>query len=326
MSSPGLPYEEDTASSPFLPRIDFLRDTEEVPPSIAEALVHRWAPSVRMHPSSRVQPISAGDYIAHCAPPFNTWEAILAEPRLGYDVRLAPDVAAIEEGHRSGGIAPTVHTIVRRFHGNGGAVDAAVDAAADAADEQAADAADEQATEQARSLAGCWLVYYVFLYANQPDARLFGCCIPLPNTGHVADLEWVAVLVAPSGLKRLWTFYSAHGNTESSWVPALTREQSTAAPDVYVALDVQANYPTPGRKNRIWFATADLCAPSSRSPRLSYATELLHAAHPFRRFAGLLGPDGIGAPGRGGGNRFDLPGTATNHIRTAFARRMFRTS
>jgi hypothetical protein len=300
---------------PHLPRIDFRRDTEEVPASLAEPLAQRWAPKVRMHPRTRFLPIAAGDYVAHCAPPHNSWEALLEAPGLGEGIRLRPDVAAIEEGHARGALVPTVHAIVRRF---GGGVGAEAGAAAEAAEEKEGGGA-------ARALRGCWLVYYLFLYADQPDARLFGCCAPFRGTGHVADLEWVAVLVAPSGLRRLWTFYSAHGNTESSWVPSAAEEHSHAAPSVYVALDVQANYPTGGRKNRIWFATADLCA-SASDPPLSYALDVLPLRHPFRLFAGLLGPDGIAAPGLGGGARFDLPGTATNHIDTAFARRMFRTS
>lgn len=283
----------------FLPRIDFLRDTEEVPPSLAEPAAQRWAPQVRMHPRTRFLPIAAGDYVARCEPPFNTWEALLAEPGQGLGVRLSPNLSAIERAHADGTLIPTVHAIVRRFHGGAG--------------------------EAAAALRGCWLVYYVFLYADQPDARLFGCCLPFRGTGHVADLEWVAVVLSPSGLRRLWTFYSAHGNTESSWVPPSSPEHARSPPSVYVALDVQANYPTGGRKSRIWFATADLCA-SARDPPLAYALEFTGAHHPFRRFAGMLGPDGIGAPGRGGGDRFDLPGTETNHIRTAFARRMFRTS
>lgn len=287
-------------SSPYLPAIDFLRDTEEVAGSAAEQLSQRWSPQVRMHPRTRFYPISAGDYVAHCAPPHNSWAGIFAEPDLGFNVRLSPDVGAIAEAHARGALVPTVHTIVRRFR----------------------DAAE---TEELRALRGCWLVYYVFLYADQPDARLFGCCSALRGTGHVADLEWVAVLLEPSGESRLWTFYSAHGNRESSWVPSTSHDHSLSPPQVFVALDVQANYPTGGRWDRIWFATADLCA-SARDPPLSYSLELLDARHPFRRFAGLLGPDGIGAPGRGGGNRFDLPGTATNHIDSSFSRRMFRCS
>lgn len=287
-----------------VPRIDFVRDTEEVPASLGEPMARRWAPKVRMHPRNRFLPIAAGDYVAHCAPPHNTWEGLLSEPGLGAGVRLRPDVAAIEEAHASGALVPTVHAVVRRFHGSGGGE-----------------------TGEVAALRGCWLVYYLFLYADQPDARLFGCCMPFRGTGHVADLEWVAVLLAPSGLRRLWTFYSAHGNTESSWVPAAREgaDREDGAPPVYVALDVQANYPTGGRKNRIWFATADLCARAG-APPLAYTLEVLDARHPFRRFAGLLGPDGIAALGHGDGGRLNLPGSTTNHIDTAFARRMFRTS
>lgn len=293
------PTETTFLRPAVVPRIDFRADTEEVPAMQGEALARRWAPRVRMHPRTSFYPIAAGDYVAHCAPPYNSWDALLSAPRLGFDVRLDPDVAAIREGHAVGSLAPTVHAIVRRFKSSGEG-------------------------ETASTLRGWWLIYYVFLYADQPDARLFGCCCPLRGTGHVADLEWVAVLLDPTSLRSPWTFYSAHGNTESSWVPS-TLDSSYSPPPVYVALDVQANYPTPGRKDRIWFATADLCA-SRRDPELSYALEYLDAAHPFRRFAGLLGPDGIAAPGHGEGNRFDLPGSATNHIDTAFARRMFRTS
>lgn len=312
MQSPA-PAATSPASSPptspaalRVPRIDFIADTEEVAASQGEALARRWAPRVRLHPRTQFSPIAAGDYVAHCEAPFNTWDALLSAPGLGLDVRLRPDVAAIREAHAEGSLAPTVHAIVRRFRSSAGAAGAASSGAKEF------------------PLRGFWLIYYVFLYADQPDARLFGCCMPFSGTGHVADLEWVAVLLEPSGLRSAWTFYSAHGNTESSWVPS-TPATAYSPPPVFVALDVQANYPTGGRKNRIWFATADLCA-SDDDPELSYALEYLYAAHPFRHFAGLLGPDGIAAPGRGGGNRFDLPGSDTNHIDTAFARRMFRTS
>jgi hypothetical protein len=284
------------------PRIHFITHTEEVSLASAEVLVRRWAPNVRMHRSTSFMPISAHDYITHCAPPHDRWEAVISQPRLGQNVSLSPEVALIRDKHRTGAFTPTVHTIVRKL------VTANV--------------------EGLKHLDGCYLIYYIFLYAHQPDARVFGCCMPIQNTGHVADLEWVTVLAAPSGLKLLWTFYSAHGDAESSWVPAtepLTTMAPHIAPDVYVALDVQANYPTPGRKNRIWFITADLCA-SASDPKLDYVLEHLEPSHPFRLFAGHLGPDGIAAPGRGGGNRFDLPGSITHHINTAYSRRMFRFS
>lgn len=277
-----------------LPAISYHGDTEDVAADLAVAVGKRWAPHVRLHPATHYPPIAGSDYVAHAAAPFDNWHAILATPRSGYDVRLAPDVGALREAGRVGAIRPTVHAIVRRFTGAG-------------------------------PLHGCLLVYYLFLYANQPDARLFGCCWRLPDTGHVADLEWVVALLDPTGERRLWTFYSAHGNAESSWVPAgRARQRQETRPDVYVALDTQANFPTPGRKNRIWFAVADVCAPSDRAPQLDYALEIMPPEHPFRRFAGVLGPDGIGGPGRG--DRLDLPSTERNHIDTAFRRRMFRCS
>jgi hypothetical protein len=283
----------------LFPRIHFSSHTDEVTAESAEVLSRRWSPIVRMHPSTQFYPISATDYVSHCSPPHNTWHSILSEPRSGFSVSLAPEVDSIRDKHRAGTLPPTVHSIVRRFN----------DSAPDL------------------SLRGCYLVYYIFLYAHQPDARLFGCCTPLANTGHVADLEWVTVLVAPSGIRRLWTFYSAHGDAESSWVPIDSAlDEAETPPAVYVALDVQANYHTPGRKNRIWMVTADLCAQSASSPKLEYSLEVMDPTHPFRRFAGHLGPDGIAAPGRGTGNRFDLPGSTTNHIDTAYSRRMFRFS
>lgn len=286
--------------TPLFPRIHFITHTEEVAPESAEPLVRQWAPTVRMHPSTQFYPISSQDYISHCAPPHNRWDGVLAQQRNGYNVSLSPEIDLIRSKHAAGTLTPTVHTIVRKFRTG-------------------------SATPELYALDGCYLIYYIFLYAHQPDARLFGCCTPLANTGHVADLEWVTVLLAPSGLKRLWTFYSAHGDAESSWVPCANDIDALTPPEVYVALDVQANYDTPGRKNRIWWITADLCTTPS-SPKLDYTLELLAPNHPFRRFAGHLGPDGIAAPGRGGGNRFDLPGSTTNHINTAASRRLFRFS
>ena len=288
------------------PRIHFSTHTREVALESAEPLARQWAPSVRMHPATQFLPISAQDYVAHCAPPHNSWGNILSHHRSGANVNLAPEIDLIRQKHADGTLTPTVHAIVRTIR-------------------TATTTPTDSNPNPLKALEGCYLIYYIFLYANQPDARLLGCCYPLANTGHVADLEWVAVILAPSGLKRLWTFYSAHGDAESSWVPCADKIQSLSPPDVYVALDVQANYPTPGRKNRIWYATADLCT-SHNSPKLEYTLELMGVHHPFRNFAGHLGPDGIAAPGRGGGNRFDLPGSDTNHIDTAYARRMFRFS
>jgi len=72
------------------PRIHFITHTEEVSLASAEVLVRRWAPNVRMHRSTSFMPISAHDYVTHCAPPHDRWEAVISQPRLGQNVSLSP--------------------------------------------------------------------------------------------------------------------------------------------------------------------------------------------------------------------------------------------
>ena len=306
-----------------MPEIAFGRDTDELPPDLGERLAMRWMPRVFLHPRERFRPIWINDYVARCEP--DTWEQVLRSNA----THLRPDMRRLREDAEAHRMPATVHSVARRI----------------------------ARSHPEPRMHNFVLLYYVFLFADQPDATLCGCepCFRFPNTGHEADVEWIALLLDPSGSRCWWTFYSAHGNAESSWDPTpVTREVARAEPPrtdsaasprdhewsgsgvgdypplaptvipptVYVALGSHALFPTGGRRTRIWGFAADVCAAAGSVAPLVYRIDHLEASHPWRNWEGSMGRDGIGS--LGGATRLSLPSSETNHIDTAWRRRLFR--
>jgi hypothetical protein len=266
-----------------LPAIDFHRHTTEVHGSRGRGIIERWRPVFRLHTSARYAPISIDDYIRRCEVP--RWDDVI----LTNSSRLLPRMDVLEA--EADLMEPTVHAFIRRV------------------------------SERTHPCYGCLVVFYVLLFANQRDVALCHRCYPLGGTGHEADVEWVALLLDDSGAVLRWTFYSAHGTAESSWVPQHERRPVAHNPLVFISSVTHALYPTGGIKLRVWGAVADVCPDDTAEPMI-YALHYLPDSHPWRMWTGSMGRDGIGSIGNHG--RLSLPSSQTNHIRTAWRRRLFR--
>lgn len=271
-----------------LPAIDFLRDTVEAGTHFTVA--HRFSPYVRLHPQERYFPINSNDYIEQTAE--RTWANAIRNRA----PHLNPDIEALANMQEKKQLSPTVHCAMRRICSD---------------------------RPELRPFLDWLLIYYVFLYSDQPDAE--ACCggplcCSFRNTGHNADVEWTVSLVDPQDRLNA-AFFSAHGSQESTWMKySRFQMRSTSKPRVYVALGSHANFPDPGWKWRLWGANVDKCSSASQ-PRLNYGLRILEQSDPWFAYRGNMGKDGIGALG---GDRLSLPSYKDASHGSQWFRRMFR--
>lgn len=254
-------------------------------------LAQQFKPTVYMHRKSRYIPMDVDDYIRYCEP--DTWGKVFKNEV----THLRPNMEELADVQEV--LEPTVHALVT------------------------------QVVDEDHPLRGYFLVHYIMFYANQPDTHI--CCgrpwcFRVCGSGHEADLEWISVLVEPDARKIRATFYACHGLREAQWVNR-TLENPYDRPNVFMALDTHASFPTGGWKWRLWGSHVDKC-PRNRgclrktSP-LGYKLKVLDQEHPWLAYKGRMarGIRSLGAPGR-----LDLPAVADPLFSSGsqFRRRFFR--
>jgi hypothetical protein len=268
-------------------------DTSDINTEEAINLSFKFKPTIFLHRLHKYVPMDIDVYLNHCIP--SNWNDVEKEkPKF-----LTPNIELLTEIQKD--INPTVHCIVR------------------------------QITNNEHPLFKHYIVHYVLLYANQPDANI--CCgrpfcFTARNTGHEADVEWVSLLISPE-MKVEYSFYACHGSTESMWFNENNRTNlyNDNIP-IFVALDTNGSYPTGGTKWRLLGFHSDRCAKEKGclkniSP-LNYDLKYLPENHPWRQYKGNMGTEGIGSIGNEGRLNLPAPNNINFSMETQFKRRFYR--
>ena len=260
-------------------------DTSEIPIDEATKMGDNFKPAIILHRMTRYVPMDIDLYIKNCK--ISSWDEILKQnPK-----NLEPNIEALDDIQFD--IIPTVHYIVRKINNN-------------------------------HPLENYYIIHYILFYSNQPDTHI--CCgrpfcMTARNTGHQADVEWCSMLISPE-MKVEYTYYACHGSRESMWFN--NNKQSfkhsfkhrnnliNNSIPLYVALDTNGSYPSGGSKWRLLGFHRDRCGTVNncyKNKPLDYQLKYLSDNHPWRKYHGNMGKDGIGSIS---GGRFNLP--APNNI------------
>lgn len=174
---------------------------------------------------------------------------------------------------------------------------------------------------------------FLMFYADQPDVSV---CCHWRAGGHICDLEWLIFVLSPDGQTLEWAYFTAHGRTESSWVPGASLQwkvvrkegeaegEGAARPVAYVAKTTHALTWSAGWKPRLWFAVIEKTSAAGRVIDAAEVLSIVKPDHPWWQFPGSMGPDGCGSIG--GKGRLNTPAFAGSEWTTAWRRSLFRTS